>query len=83
MITAEEFVKNNISCSDRPDFERKCELVIKFAKLHVTKALKKASEKVILLIDNESIGDDYDCEDGFIQIDKLKILNAYPLENIK
>ena len=46
MITAEKFVKSNISCSDRPDFERKCELVIKFAKLHVEAALKEASEQI-------------------------------------
>ena len=45
--------------------------------------LKEASEKVIWIIDNEPIGDDYDCEDDFIQIDKMKILNAYPLTNIK
>jgi hypothetical protein len=56
---------------------------IEFAKMHVEAALKEASEKVILLIDNESIGDDYDSEDGFIQIDKMKILNAYPLTLIK
>ena len=57
--------------------------MIEFAKLHVEAALKEASEKVILIIDNEPIGDDYDCEDGFIQIDKMKILNAYSLTNIK
>lgn len=68
MITAEEFVKSNISCSDRPDFERKCELVIKFARLHTEAALKEASDFAITCGDEE-LADN--------------ILEIYPLENIK
>ena len=74
MITAEEFVKSNISCSDRPDFERKCELVIKFAKLHVEAALKAASEKYWETATQGS---------NSIQGYHNDILNAYPLEIIK
>ena len=89
MITAEEFVKSNISCSDRPDFERKCELVIKFAKLHVEAALKEAYNNSEMRVSendtNEipSFTDNYD--DGYVTItvSKDSILNAYPLENIK
>jgi hypothetical protein len=38
--TAEEFVKNNITSSDKFDFNSKVELVKKFAKIHVEAALK-------------------------------------------
>ena len=46
--------------------------MIEFAKMHVTKALKAASEKAI----TEETWGDY-------HVDKKSILNAYPLENIK
>ena len=48
------------------------ELMIEFAKLHVTEALKQASENAESYIQGESM-----------VIDKDSILNAYPLENIK
>ena len=69
MITAEEFVRSNISCSDRPDFERKCELVIKFAKLHVEAALKEAKWRCDDVTNSEGLG--------------VYVENSYPLENIK
>lgn len=51
------------------------EMMIEFAKMHVTEALKQASEKVE--VNSVSFThNDYD-------IDKESILSAYPLENIK
>jgi len=47
-------------------------LMIEFTKLHVTEALKQASENVIIE------GHPFEYE-----LDKNSILNAYPLENIK
>ncbi len=47
------------------------EAMIAFAKLHVEKALKQASEEVY-------VSDHTNCE-----IDRDSILNCYPLENIK
>ena len=44
------------------------ELMIEFAKLHVTEALKQASEKA-------------ECDD--VGIVENSILNSYPLDNIK
>jgi hypothetical protein len=50
------------------------EAMIEFAKLHVEKALKEASEKAKMRL--EEYGDDW-------YIDEKSILNAYLLENIK
>lgn len=48
--------------------------LIEFAKLHVEKALKQASEKAQIQIDEH----DLSCS-----VNKKSILNAYPLDNIK
>jgi hypothetical protein len=49
--------------------------MIKFAKLHVETALKKASENIKNIYDNNLQEDVY--------INENDIINAYPLENIK
>jgi hypothetical protein len=78
--TAEELLKNNFLLIEN---DKTCEahthLVVKqmieFAKLHVTAALKEASEKAY-----------YRDTNGFIETsseNKQSILNSYPLTNIK
>jgi len=69
MITAEEFIEEKYA--DVP-YELKdiTDLMIEFAKLHVTEALKEASEKAVGL----------HCTDF---VDKDSIINSYPLDNIK
>ena len=49
------------------------EMMIEFAKLHVTEALKEASEKAEI--------EDLSYDDRIVNV--KSILNAYPLENIK
>lgn len=87
MITAEEFFDNNTNgFLDRNDCEK---LMIEFAKLHVTQALKQASEKVVFKIlfhfgNIEEIDNSIeDCMGNLNVIDKDSILNVYPLTNIK
>ena len=69
MITAEEFIEEKYA--DVP-YELKdiTDLMIEFAKLHVTEALKEASEKAVGL----------HCTDF---VDKDSIINSYPLDNFK
>ena len=73
MITAEEFLNNQdfYDLHAIPEWSVK-RVMIEFAKLHVTEALRKASEYAEIT-DNGR----------FPFIDKNSILNAYPLENIK
>lgn len=71
--TAEEFISR--THSEVPVFLEDIEiLMVEYAKLHVTEALKQASEKAktrfIPFTDDE-------------EVDKQSIFNAYPLENIK
>lgn len=64
------------------EFTKIQDAMIEFAKLHVTAALKKASEKATVTpIDHEEIS-----EGSFRPIwgvDDDSILNSYPLDNIK
>ena len=77
--TAEEFLQqsNVVGMTDLIT-----PLMIEFAKMHVTAALKEASEKATVTpIDHEEIS-----EGSFRPIwgvDDDSILNSYPLENIK
>jgi len=58
------------------------EMMIEFARLHVTEALKEASEKAITK--QVSFSPNYSDEILYVyKIDGDSILNAYPLENIK
>ena len=90
MITAEELL-DNIEIWDGVFVHSKNakQAMIKFAKLHVTEALKEAFNNSEMRVSendtNEipSFTDNYD--DGYVTItvSKNSILNAYPLENIK
>lgn len=73
MITADEFVKQNITSSDKFDFNNKVELVKKFAKLHVEAALKAKVQAM-----KEHMNEGYSLQeiDAFTE-------DAYPLTNIK
>ena len=63
----------------------RCEIIahkyaIKFAKMHVKKALKQASEQFKMKIrDNVH---ELDMNDDWMEVDKESILNAYSLDNI-
>lgn len=57
-----------------PNAKQSVEIMISFAKLHVEQALKKASEKAQIQMDEH----DLSCS-----VNKNSILNAYPLNNIK
>ena len=77
-ITAEEYytlhnedVTMNIGVFDQHSFT--LQIMIDFAKYHVTKALKQVSE--------EATTDGYG--DGYADVDREGILELYPLNNIK
>ena len=74
MITAEELL-DNIEIWDGVFVHSKNakQAMIEFAKLHVTEALKKASEKAEI--------EDLSYDDRIVNV--KSILNAYSLENIK
>ena len=79
ILTAEEFFEQNGTYP---------ELAIKFAKLHVEKALKRAFEKANIVQKYEHLDSpDYSnyFRDGEYEytICENSILDAYPLENIK
>lgn len=67
--TSEEFLKQ-----ERFPFGLTIHAMEEFAKMHVTLALKAASEKASVYAD----------EGGYSEfVDEESILNSYPLENIK
>jgi hypothetical protein len=76
-ITAEKFRKILLKEKGRISEN---DLMIEFAKLHVTAALKKASEESY--VDNNHHQGDYFDSDNF-EVNKDSILNAYDLNNIK
>ena len=82
MITAEEFIEEKYS--DVP-YELKdiTDLMVEFAKLHVTEALKEASEKANYGIYKNNDGQEPYHHESNIYVDEDSILNAYPLDNIK
>jgi hypothetical protein len=69
------------------------EMIIEFAKLHVERALKKASLNAMIKVTNteefreiekgEDLLDFYDCGSDTITVSVNSILNAYPLSNIQ
>jgi hypothetical protein len=87
MPTAEEFLKDKLSEIHEEDIfvdllqkmfkVDVTEIIIEFAKLHVEKALKEASENAKII----DVGIDYSIIKWVA--DKDSILNSYPLENIK
>ena len=72
--TAIEWLKPHVHHSQLKELE---DCMLKFAKLHVQAALKKASEKAIAKENPRDYGT------GEIWVDKESILNAYSLNNIK
>lgn len=94
MISAEDYIQENYS-SVPFELDDITKMMVEFAQLHVTEALKMASEKAeVLMVDNCSDHTPYRGECGNCgsyhtykvaseEINKDSILNAYPLENIK
>ena len=76
ILTAEDLALNfEIGNTKRISIEDAKEAMIEFAKLHVTAALKNASEN------SETKWIKYTDHD--YEVDKDSILNSYPLKNIK
>ena len=73
MITAEEFINCEQYYRVTPNYDT-INAMIEFAKLHVEEALKVASEKGYIQIDEHELS---------CSVDKKSILNSYPLTNIK
>jgi len=80
--TAEEFVKKNITSSDKFDFNNKVNLIKNFAKLHVEAQNEAILENVRIeyyLNGQDEFGEDIYAE----RIKENSITEAYPLSNIK
>lgn len=89
LLTSKEFIDQN--WNGKPLHPKVKKIMIEFARLHVERALKAASENVELNEDTHSeyqgsLGD----ENGFLYKDVTtysvninSILNSYPLEKIK
>lgn len=78
--TAEEFIEETYSFIPF-ELDQITELMQEFAKLHVQKALKRAS--VLAELKDIGIDDETGVGESNIVVDKQSILNAYPLDNIK
>ena len=78
--TAEEFLKM-CSKNRHGNLLNPSEDLIEFAKLHVTEALKQASEKLTMKIKEDV--QELDMNDDWMEVDKKSILNAYSLDEIK
>lgn len=83
-MTAEEFLKDSKNIN-YDKFDKVTQYFIEqdfieFAKYHVQKALKEASQ---IAETEEELGNPYDQESSYYIVNKESILNAYPLENIK
>ena len=57
------------------------EIMIEFAKNHVTEALKQASEKVTMRLRDDV--HELDMNDDWMEVDKNSILNAYSLDDVE
>ena len=90
-MTAEEFLINKGDADFRlsKSGEYISDIMIEFAKMHVTEALRQASEKSKFKVQSyfetiEEINNSIeDCTGSLVVIDKESILNAYPLDKIK
>jgi hypothetical protein len=88
MITAEDFLKTNLSKIHEEDIIEDLlqrlftfdvsEIMIEFAQLHVVEALAQASEKA-----HHYHISTWKCEGVQPEVNKDSILNAYPLDKIK
>ena len=82
--TAKTFIINKLTetqpnSKNPPTSKQVEEWMVEFTKMHVTEALKQASEKAIMSLE-ESSDDPYD---HYAIVDKDSILTAYSLDNIK
>jgi choline kinase len=56
------------------------EIAIDYAKIHVSEALKQASEKVTMKLRNDV--HELDTNDDWMEVDKNSIINAYSLDDV-
>ena len=82
METAKEFLKKYLENNPEGKYD---DCMVDFAQIHVTEALRQASEKVIMYDANDIDDPELD-ESGmayeYYIVDKNSILNAYPLNKI-
>lgn len=83
---AETFIINKLD-ETQPDFnipptpKEVEEWMIEFAKMHVTEALKQATEKLTMKLRDNVY--ELHMNDDWMEIDKNSILNAYDLDNVE
>lgn len=83
--TAEEIFYNIVDylpVSDASDEHAVLKSLRLFAKLHVKAALKAASEKAQVGMNEGGASIEYQIEKGYIYVRPEEILNAYPITNI-
>jgi len=83
---AETFIINKLDETqpneNRPPTPKQVEeWMIEFSKMHVTEALKQASEKVTMKLRGDV--NELDMSDDWMEVDKNSILNAYDLDNVE
>jgi hypothetical protein len=83
---AETFIINKLDETqpneNRPPTPKQVEeWMIDFAKMHVTEALKQASEKVTMRLRDDV--HELDMNDDWMEVDKNSILNAYDLDDVE
>lgn len=83
---AETFIINKLDetqpNSNKPPTPNQVEeWMIEFAKMHVTEALKQASEKVTMKLRNHV--QELDMNDDWMEVDKNSILIAYCLDDVE
>lgn len=80
--SAVEFLEEeNYDINSHIDGEDAPRLLIEFAKLHVTQALKQASKQVTTKLKEDV--QELSMNDEWTEIDKDSILNSYPLTLVK
>lgn len=82
MITVEDYLRENVYITQdgievHDSLSTVRDAVIELIQIHVTEALRQASEKAEITVECM-----VESTEGII-VDKESILNAYPLENIK
>jgi hypothetical protein len=88
-MTAEDMFKANPIIPEGVTRQACIAFMKTFAKMHVTEALRQASEKSKFKVQShfetiEEINNSIeDCTGSLVVIDKNSILNAYPLDKIK
>lgn len=75
MITAEEFMLENLQSMDMSEVEH---AMIEFAKMHLRNAIEAQCKNARIKIVKSQDG-----SPDIIEVDKDSILEAYPLDNIK